>query len=392
MVATHDPYDEPFFREWNTHKHLTRSRTRSTQLQHALGLTRTLPAPAILVIGSKGKGTAVAAATSVLAKNATVGTITSPPLRHNRERIRINGRAISHTEYARLAEIAHNTIQTLPPVTDGYLPPSGIYTQVGIAYLLQQGVDYLVIEEGLGGLSDDVSLFDYPTIGITQIFMEHGDILGNSIGAITHDLLGTITPATTNIVTHHDQPQEVWEYLAGGDVEKPEVELPEPELAQASTMTAANLDIGARAAATLTGRHVPIGEQELILPARASTHTPPQSDALWMVDAGINPKGIQHAITRATEELGSFHVLAGLPDVKDVDACMEVLEHVPVTFVGAGRDYLDYTHLAAHGPVLTVEGACEQALASGKNILAVGTMSFAGAVLEFLDAPTHFWW
>lgn len=167
MVATHDPSDEPFFREWNTHKHLTRSRTRSTQLQHALGLTRTLPIPAILIIGSKGKGTAVATATSALAKNATVGTTTSPPLRHNRERIRIKCRAISHTEYARLSEIAHNAIQTLPPVTDGYLPPSGIYTQVDIAYLLQQHVDYLVIEEGLGGLSDDVSLFDYPTIGIT---------------------------------------------------------------------------------------------------------------------------------------------------------------------------------------------------------------------------------
>lgn len=392
MVATHDPHDKPFFREWNTHKHLTRSRTRSAQLQHALGLTRALPVPAILIVGSKGKGTATAAATSALAKNATVGTITSPPLRHNRERIRINGRAISHAEYARLSEIAHTAIGTLPPVTDGYLPPSGIYTQVGIAYLLQHGVDYLVIEEGLGGLSDDVSLFDYPTVGITQIFMEHGDILGNSIGAITHDLLATITQATTNIVSHHNQPQEVWDYLAGGDVKKPQVELPEPELAQASTMTATNLEIGARAAATLAGRYVPIGEQELILPARASTHTLRHSDALWMVDAGINPEGIQHAITRATEELGSFHVLAGLPDVKDVDACLEVLESLPVTFVGAGRDYLDYTHLAEHGPVLTVEDACEQALASRKNILAVGTMSFAGAILEFLDAPTHFWW
>ncbi|EFG47937.1 bifunctional protein FolC [Brevibacterium mcbrellneri ATCC 49030] len=392
MVATHDPHDEPFFREWNTHRHVTRSRTRTTQLQHALGLTRTLPTPAILIVGSKGKGTATAAATSALAKNATVGTITSPPLRHNRERIRINGRAISHTEYARLSEIAHDAIRTLPPVTDGYLPPSGIYTQTGIAYLLQQGVDFLVIEEGLGGLSDDVSLFDYPTVGITQIFMEHSDILGNSLSSITHDLLGTITPATTSIVSHYNQPQEVWDYLAGRDIELPELELPEPELVQASTMTATNLEIGARAAATLRGRYVPIGEQELILPARASTHTPPHSDALWMVDAGINPEGIQHALTRATEELGHFHVLAGLPDVKDVDACLEVLEPFPVTFVGAGRDYLDYTHLAAHGPVLKVEDACEQALASGKNILAVGTMSVAGAVLELLDAPTHFWW
>lgn len=392
MVATHDPHDEPFFREWNAHRHLTRSRARTTQLQQALGLTRTLPIPAILIVGSKGKGTATAAATSALAKNATVGTITSPPLRHNRERIRINGRAISHAEYARLSEIAHNAIDTLPPVTDGYLPPSGIYTQVGIAYLLQQGVDYLVIEEGLGGLSDDVSLFDYPTVGITQIFMEHGDILGNSISAITNDLLGTITPATTNIVTHYNQPQEVWDYLEGREPELPELELPEPELVHASTMTATNLEIGARAAATLTGRYVPIGEQELILPARASTHTPPQSDALWMVDAGINPEGIQHALTRATEELGHFHVLAGLPDVKDVDACLEMLEPFPVTFVGAGRDYLDYTHLATYGPVLTVKDACEQARASEKNILAVGTMSFAGAVLEFLDAPTHFWW
>lgn len=85
-------------------------------------------------------------------------------------------------------------------------------------------------------------------------------------------------------------------------------------------------------------------------------------------------------------------MFTGLPDVKGVEACLEVLEPFPVTFVGAGRDYLDYTHLATRGPVLTVEDACEQARESGKNILTVGTMSFAGAVLEFLDAPTHFWW
>lgn len=388
MVAQHDPNDEPFFREWNANRNLMRSRDRSAQLQEALGLERTLPVPAVLVVGSKGKGTAVAAATSALVKRGVVGTVTSPPLRHNRERIRVNGRAISHDEYARVSAMADRAVRSLPEVSDGYLPPSGVFTQVGIAYLLERGVDYLVVEEGLGGVSDDVSLFDYPVVGVTQIFLEHADVLGGSLDAIAQDLLGVVTPATRTVVSYYDQPELVWDVLEARQGECG----CRVELAQASTITATNLEVGARAAAALTGAYVPVSEGELILPARASVHGVPGSDATWMVDAAISPEGVAHAVERATEELESFHVLAGFPDVKDVDGCVEALADLPVTFVGAGREYLEYSRAGEYAEVVSPEDAFAQAVRSGKNFLVVGTMSFAGVALDFLDAPTDFWW
>lgn len=401
MAAQHDPLDEPFFTEWRTHRHLRRSKTRSTHYRNALGLTRTLPVPALVVVGSKGKGTAVAAAAWSLAKHGTVGTITSPPLRHNRERIRINGRAITPAQYADLSHLAHTTRTQLEPVTDGYLPPSGMYTLTGIAYLLACGVDYLVVEEGLGGLSDDVSLFDYPVVAATHIFMEHGDVLGNSIAEVVADLLGVVTLATRTVVIHSDQPPQVVDELGylGAQANKHHGEGHydsglEVEVATGSTMTAANLEVGARAAWALVGQYLPVAEGELLLPARASVH---ESKALkdgtrWMVDAAINAHGVAQAVARAVDELGAFRVLACFPDVKDVDACMAELAGLPVTLVGAGADYLHYDELATYGEVREPAQAFAQAAATGANVLAVGTMSFCGAALEFLDAPVDFWW
>lgn len=136
------------------------------------------------MVSSKGKSATVAAATGALhAAGVRVGTITSPPHRHKRERVRIAGTAVSEAEYGRLSEPAAQTLEKMPALNlfDGYLAPSGLLTLCGVPYLLVKGVEALVIEEGLGGASDEVSHFDYPAVAVTQIFAKHADILGGSL-------------------------------------------------------------------------------------------------------------------------------------------------------------------------------------------------------------------
>lgn len=397
MTLRHDPADEPFFREWNDarcrenggQRTITRSRQRSALLQEHLGLHRDLPVPACLIVGSKGKGTAVAAATAALyAAGLRVGTITSPPLRHNRERIRIDGRAVSQADYEALSHRATSALAALPAPDDGYLPPSGMYTLIGLSWLLDAGVDVLVVEEGLGGLSDDVSLFSYPVVGVTQIFAEHLDVLGGSLDTVAADLLGVIDDATEQVVAFSPQPPEA------------QTRLPErTDFVETGATLERNIRVGAETARSLLAVSFPDREQtslpnaedlarKLILPGRASLHT--VDGARWCIDTSISPEGVADIRRRAEGILRPcFRVLAAFPDVKDVEGCIAELEGLPVTFVGAGREYLNYSRSQAD---TTTQQAVHNAQAAGSDVLAVGTQSFAGELLEILEAETDRWW
>lgn len=511
-----ESWDEPFFREWRaaraweefhgTPRVVKRSLRRSLLVRGALGLTRALPVPAVLVVGSKGKGTAVAAASWALRQaGLRVGTVTSPPLRSNRERIRINGEAMSENAAMELSERADRVIASLPcfephralgpgdsaidtgaagggakktsdlerggrageaakenrhapqaseasepgasgagtsDETSGYLSPSGLFTLCGIAHLLEHGAQALVIEEGLGGLSDEVAHFDYPAVAVTQIFPEHLDVLGGSVEAVEDDLLGTITAATCTVVTHPEQSERVNALLtssAAHVVRAPRgADLLETNLGiglmaadalgsgigagaagsgndgagEAGAGKAATAGSTGAAGAANTGAHsagddaadspgenqAGVGEQRLAavraaltLPARSSLHT--RAGHTWMVDAAISPTGIRSALQQAAANLrGDFLVLAGFPDVKDVDACLAALAGHDVVLVGAGREYLNYRQASEHGLVLSVDEAFRAADARSSDVFTVGTLSFAGAVLDALGAATDSWW
>ncbi|MCQ9386772.1 hypothetical protein [Brevibacterium moorei] len=475
MVARKDPADEPFFREWNAcrgaltpdGRPMKRSKARSAQFRDLLfadlapahpsdpgaDARLPLPVPALLVVGSKGKGTSVAAASFALRElGYTVGTVSSPPLRWDGERIRIDGRTITPAEYARASALAADTLARMPrlgaPAPDGtvgYLPPSGLYTQVAIRYLLDRGVDALVVEEGLGGASDDVSLFDFPVVALTQVFGEHLDVLGGSLDAVAADLLGVVSPATHTVLSFPDQPAEARTRLAAlntADAPRahyidavPMEDAAPPVAAGAQSAVAAgrapvppttdltgtNIRLGVAAAITLTGLRrgyddiVAEARTRLNLPARLSRHE--HAGLTWLVDAAINPAGVRAALAGARAELGGDPVvIAGFPDTKDVDACIAELASLPdanIVLAGAGTDYLSYAAARRYadrfGPVAEVPAALARAveLARGRDsgaaggpaavrstagILTVGTMSFAGMVLEALDADVSAWW
>ncbi|HKR65805.1 MAG TPA: hypothetical protein VJZ00_18890, partial [Thermoanaerobaculia bacterium] len=105
MTAIRLPADRVFFEEWSRMRATSkRSIARAARLAEAMGVPLR-EIPAIVVVGSKGKATAATLASAALANAGhRVGTITSPPILTNRERIRVNGVAISEREYEELAE------------------------------------------------------------------------------------------------------------------------------------------------------------------------------------------------------------------------------------------------------------------------------------------------
>jgi dihydrofolate synthase / folylpolyglutamate synthase len=150
----------------------------------------------ILVGGTNGKGSTSAIIASVLqAAGYKVGLYTSPHLEDFRERIKVDGEMIPVEDLTRLL----NDIEALFNRMLGYtermpLRFFDIVTAVCFKYFQEQGVDYGVIEVGLGGRLDATNTLNPLVSVITNIGFEHVNILGPSLEDIAFEKGGIIKP------------------------------------------------------------------------------------------------------------------------------------------------------------------------------------------------------
>ncbi len=154
----------------------------------------------IHVGGTNGKGSTSGMIAEVL-KNAgyKVGLYTSPHLLDFRERIQINGKKISK---AWIEKFINNDIDYFK-----MLKPSFFELTVSMAFLYfkEQSVDYAVIEVGLGGRLDSTNIINPILSIITNISLEHTDLLGNTIEKIAKEKAGIIKKNTNIIISEQSE-------------------------------------------------------------------------------------------------------------------------------------------------------------------------------------------
>ena len=124
-----------------------------------------------------------------------VGLYTSPHLEDFRERIRVGGELIPAEDVTRLL----NEIEVLFNRMIDYPEPMplrffDIVTAVCFKYFQEQGVDYGVIEVGLGGRLDATNVLNPLVSVITNIGFEHVNILGPTLEDIAYEKGGIIKP------------------------------------------------------------------------------------------------------------------------------------------------------------------------------------------------------
>ncbi|GAA2600910.1 hypothetical protein SMC26_27225 [Actinomadura fulvescens] len=400
--------DEVFYREWQARNPgETRSLARARALAEELGL---LPAgvPVVVVVGSKGKGTAATYASAFLAAaGLRVGTVTSPGLRGDRDRIRVNGQAVGEAEFASLAERLDRAIGALPPQTDGYLAPTGLFTLSGVVHARECGADVLVLEAGMGGRGDEVSLFAPRVVAVTPIFGEHLGVLGDTPAAIAIEKAGVVDALTRRVVSAPQTPpvaaalERTVEAGTGGRAPVEYVETTDiPPEHLPSGLGRRNAEAGCIAALRLleTEGLTPPDAQQLkavlstvVLPGRLSWHRLPGTDTEVLADCAINGGGVATALETARERWGDVdHVVLCLPDHKDVDGAVAALGGLPVTFVRLPYERLRFTRpLPAHWNVIDAADLTPGHLAGlGRHVVALGTVYFIGRVLDLVDADT----
>lgn len=396
MTAVWKDFDRWFFHEWSQKgPDDRRSLARARSVADALGITGT-GRPVVEIVGSKGKGTATTYVSAVLAGSGlrTV-TVSSPPFIVNNERIRIDGVQVPDEMMDSLGRRLRDAADSVPGEPHAYLSPTGSFTLAGALLAETIDADVLVLEEGLGGASDEISLFDPRVVVVTEIFEEHTDLLGGNVAEIAADLVGVVTDRTGIVVTLPQRP-EVAAVIHSRSTQVVEGDLLPGSLDSGVSwpagLSGANARAGVRGGlemlALLGGKpdHDRLCEVlgTVWLPGRMSRHTSP-AGATWTVDAAINPAGVAAALAGHMSVNGRPDaVLACFPDSKDVEACHGMLAGHNVIPVTAGTTHLRFTDRRhPSGPIPFAEAAAAVD-APGRDILAVGTMSFVGEVLGHL--------
>ncbi len=155
----------------------------------------------IHVAGTNGKGSTSHMIAAVLQKAGyKVGLYTSPHLLDFRERVKINGKMIPKEYIIEFVEKHKKEFE--------YIEPSFFEWTVGLAfdYFSNMEVDVAVIEVGLGGRLDSTNVIDPVVSVITNIGMDHMNLLGDTLQKIAVEKAGIIKARKPVVVSQY-QPQ-----------------------------------------------------------------------------------------------------------------------------------------------------------------------------------------
>lgn len=147
----------------------------------------------IHVGGTNGKGS-VTVMTSAILRSAgyKVGSYYSPYVYNIRERVQLDGRMISESDFIRLTERIRPIAAEIGETELEHPTEFEFKTALALVYFAEQNVDFAVLEVGLGGRLDATNIVNPLVSVITNVTMDHMEHLGNTIPEIACEKAGII--------------------------------------------------------------------------------------------------------------------------------------------------------------------------------------------------------
>jgi dihydrofolate synthase / folylpolyglutamate synthase len=195
-------FDDPYLAAIRDHGKQTWGLAKIEKLLTTLGNPQ-LSYPSIHVAGTKGKGsTSAFIAQGLMESGLKVGLYISPHLEDWRERIQIDRHLISKPALARLAS---DVVPFAGQVAG--LSAFEVTTALALWYFAREQVYAAVIEVGLGGRLDATNVLDPLVSVITNISLDHTQLLGTTLAEIAGEKAAIIKPGRP--VVSAPQPDEV---------------------------------------------------------------------------------------------------------------------------------------------------------------------------------------
>jgi dihydrofolate synthase/folylpolyglutamate synthase len=233
---------------------------------------------AIHVVGTNGKSTATRrAAAFLLREGLSTGAYTSPHVSGWSERIQVDGED---------ANLERTLERVREPAERLGATQFEVLTAAALAEFAVAQVDVAVVEAGLGGRLDATNVLDARVVALTNVSLDHTDVLGETREQIVAEKLAVVSPGATVVV---GEPE--WPGLYADDV-------------------------GRAAAEALLGRELE-GDVKISLPGRF--------DVLGEdVFAGAhNPAGVEWLLERLPRR--DYVIVASILADKDAEAMLRLL-------------------------------------------------------------------
>lgn len=147
----------------------------------------------IHVAGTNGKGSVCAYLQSILTSaGLKTGKFTSPHMICERERITVDGQMIPQSDFVRIMGAINKKEQQL--FTPDSMPTRfEEWLTCALVWFKECQCDYSILETGLGGTQDATNVIKNPVMTvITQIALDHTELLGDTIEKIAGEKAGII--------------------------------------------------------------------------------------------------------------------------------------------------------------------------------------------------------
>jgi dihydrofolate synthase / folylpolyglutamate synthase len=261
--------------------------------------------PAVHVVGTNGKTTTTRLVEELLAaESLTVGSYTSPHVLGWAERIRVGGSE---------ADIERALGRVRGPADRIGATQFEVLTAAALAEFASADVDAAVVEAGLGGRHDATNVLGARVVVLTNVGLEHTEVLGETREAIAAEKLAVTTPGATVVL---GEPE--WEEAA--------------RAAGAESVVVAgssNLALAIAASESFLGRQVdPSVAADVPIPGRIE-HVSEEPLEIW--DGAHNLAGVGWLLARLPAR--RYVVVASILEDKDADGMLAALSALGKTFV-----------------------------------------------------------
>jgi len=356
------------------------------------------------VAGSKGKGSTCAMLANLLqACGYTVGLYSSPHLVDLRERITVNGEMPSYADMADLFKLVAKAEKKLSYQLSFF----EILTVVALCYFAEQAVDIVVLETGLGGRLDATNVVMPLVTGVTQISLDHTNILGRTLPAIAREKAGIFKKGVPAITVEQDPDVATALNEVASEVET-SLEFTGDQI-EFSFRFEANRELGPHTRVCLTTatsrfEHLPVPlrgehqahncalalamldklkahgfniEDEQVVEGLAKTELPGRMEQVWqeprvLVDGAHNAASIQALIRSLGAHIAydSLVVIFGCGQDKDIDGMLQQL--------ALGADKVIFTRAKGNPRAMEAEDLLSQFTeVSGKMCQTAGNLEDA---------------
>ncbi|PIF43779.1 dihydrofolate synthase/folylpolyglutamate synthase [Chryseobacterium sp. 52] len=352
--------------------------------------------------GTNGKGSSSNMLASVLQDAGyKVGLYNSPHLIDFTERIKVNGKNCNK-------EFIFNFIQKLKTLPEDILPSFFEFTTImAFEYFYQQKVDFAIIEVGLGGRLDSTNIIKPLVSAITNVQLDHQNILGDTIEEIAAEKAGIIknnipvvsgdeTETVKNIIRQKAQSENA-----------PFIDATTLQSDLASDLTGnyqkKNIRVVLALIEELKKLNILVSDENIekgLLHVHQNTGFIGRwfefsKDPLTICDTGHNQAGLEHVFSQLNSIDRHKHVILGFVNDKKIDEVMALLpENSEFYFakpsVNRGRHPEDYENLLQEAKIFyTIFDSVQEAYLSAKEHCTNEEMIFIGGsnfvVGEFLE-------